>query len=82
MAQDPFAKQREFRQLDPRPLQQHRSEVPALKPVWATRVDGITHTLQSIDSPGGRHHAGAGVGVTVGEAVVWVVQVDGVGSVF
>lgn len=82
MAQDPVAKQREFRQLDPRPLQQHWSEVPASKPLWATRVDGITHTLQSIDSPGGRHCAGAGVEVTVGGGVVWVVQVDGVGSAF
>lgn len=48
------------------------------------------HTLQSVDGPGGRHHAGVGVvvggghagdgvGVTTGEGVVWVVQVDGGG---
>lgn len=60
-----------------------------MKPAWATHVDGL---ICSIDSPGVWHHAGAaivrgshavpGVGVTASEGVVWLVQVDGVGSTF
>lgn len=65
-----------------------------MKPAWAAGVGGVTHTLQSIDPPGGWHHAGAGagvirgghsgagVGMTAGEGGVRVVQVDDVGGAF
>lgn len=67
-------------------MRQRGSEILAMKPAWATHVDGLIRSMSVW------HHAGAavvrgshavpGVGVTAGEGVVWVVQVDGVGSTF